>query len=253
KMKYILKSIVLFLGIMSLSCEEGIDSITAVAPAADETAPQITVSYPTAGAVLQPFEEVSSLDIKFQVTDDIEILDIKVLMDGSQIAHLNSFKDYRIALEELTFNGLVNGEHTLTITATDVEGKPTTQVVTFEKSPPYSALFDGEIFYMPFNGDYMDFISFQEAGQVGSPGFAGTGFLGADAYKGGPESYLTFPMEGLKNPEFSAAFWYKINPAPGNAGILSIGDNADDRLQGLRLFREGPPEAQTIKLNVGTG
>src|SRR5690606_37321481 len=181
KMKYILKSIVLFLGIMSLSCEEGIDSITAVAPAADETAPQVNISYPTNGAVLQPFEEVSSLDIKFQVTDDIEVMEIKVLMDGSQIAHLNSFLDYRIVMQELTYGGLVNGEHTLTVTATDVEGKTTTQEVNFEKSPPYSALFEGEVLYMPFNGDYMDFISFPNASEVGNPGFAGAGFLGADA------------------------------------------------------------------------
>src|SRR5690606_39948701 len=67
------------------------------------------------------------------------------------------------------------------------------------------------------------------------------------------DSYLTFPLDGLKSPEFSASFWYKINPSPGNAGILSIGDNADDRNQGLRLFREGPAESQTFKLNVGTG
>src|SRR5690606_28229714 len=106
---------VLFLGIMALSCEQGIDSITAVAAGADETAPQVTITYPTNGAVLQPFEEVSSLDIKFQVTDDIEVVDIKVLMDGAQIAHLNSFKDYRIVNEELTFDALVNGEHTLTV------------------------------------------------------------------------------------------------------------------------------------------
>src|SRR5690606_15549586 len=156
-----------------------------------------------------------------------------VLMDGSQIAHLNSFLDYRIVMQELTYGGLVNGEHTLTVTATDVEGKTTTQEVNFEKSPPYSALFEGEVLYMPFNGDYMDFISFQNAGEVGNPGFAGTGFLGADAYKGSPDSYLTFPMEGLKNSEFSVSFWYQVNPSPDRAGIVSIGDDAVDRNQGF--------------------
>lgn len=252
-MKYFLRSILVCLGVLVLSCEQGIDSITPVPPAADETAPQITVSSPTQGAVLQPFEEVSSLEIKLQVTDDIEVKEVKVLMDGSQIAHLNSFPDYRIVLEELIFNGLVNGEHTLTVIATDVEGKTTTHEVTFEKSAPYSAMFEGEVFYMPFNGDYMDFISFQKAGEVGSPGFTGTGFLGANAYKGSPDSYLTFPMDDLKSTEFSVSFWYQVNASPDRAGILVIGDDAADRNQGFRLFREGNGTEQRIKLNVGTG
>src|SRR5690606_12513823 len=90
-------------------------------------------------------------------------------------------------------------------------------------------------------------------GEEGNPGFAGGGFLGADAYMGAENSYLTFPMDNLKSTEFSAAFWYKVNPTPGNAGILAVGDNADDRFQGFRLFREGNTEEQRIKLNVGTG
>src|SRR5690606_30244949 len=252
-MKYILKSIVLLLGVLVISCEQGIDPITAVAAGTDQTAPQVTITYPTEGTDLQPFEDVSSIDIAFEVTDDIEVNEVRVLMDGTQIAQFSSFTDYRIVIQEVTFNGLVNGDHKVTVIATDVEGKTTTQEVNFTKTAPYSAQFDGEVLYMPFNGDNMDLITFQNAGEVGNPGFAGEGFLGSNSYQGSPDSYLTFPLDGLKSPEFSASFWYKINPSPGNAGILSIGDNADDRNQGLRLFREGPAESQTFKLNVGTG
>ncbi|SDQ63856.1 LamG-like jellyroll fold domain-containing protein [Flagellimonas zhangzhouensis] len=252
-MKYIVKSIWMLLGILVISCNEGIDPITAVDAGVDESAPQVTITYPTEGVELMPFEEETSIDIAFEVTDDIEVSSVSVAMDGSQIASFSSFKDYRIVLEEVTYDGLGNGDHVVTVTATDIEGKTTTEEVNFAKLAPYSAQFDGEVFYMPFNADYMDFISFQEAGEVGNPGFSGDGFLGADAFEGAADSYLTFPMDGLKSPEFSAAFWYKVNATPDRAGILVVGDDADDRNQGFRLFREGNADEQRIKVNVGTG
>ncbi|MEC7264224.1 MAG: LamG-like jellyroll fold domain-containing protein, partial [Bacteroidota bacterium] len=252
-MKYIVKSIWFLLALLVVSCNEGIDPITAVDAGVDATAPQITITYPTEGVELMPFEEETSITIKFEVTDDIEVANVKVSMDGSQIATFNSFNDYRIVLEEVTYNGLGNGDHVVAVTATDLEGKTTTQEVNFAKLAPYSAQFDGEVFYMPFNGDYMDFISFEEAGEVGNPGFAGGGFLGADAYMGATDAYLTFPMDNLKSTEFSAAFWYKVNATPDRAGILVVGDDETDRNQGFRLFREGSATEQRLKLNVGTG
>ncbi|MAU16552.1 MAG: hypothetical protein CMH46_13555 [Muricauda sp.] len=252
-MKYIVKSIIMLMGLLVVSCNEGIDPITAVDAGVDETAPQVTITYPTEGVELMPFEEETSINIEFKVTDDIEVANITVSMDGAKIAAFSSFKDYRIVSEEVTYEGLGNGEHTVTVSATDIEGKTTTQEVNFAKLAPYSAQFDGEVLYMPFNADYMDFISFQEATEVGSPGFAGDAFLGADAFQGAEDSYLTFPMDDLKSTEFSAAFWYKVNPTPDRAGILVVGDNADDRNQGFRLFREGDANEQRIKVNVGTG
>lgn len=241
------------MGLLVVSCNEGIDPITAVDAGVDETAPQVTITYPTEGVELMPFEEETSINVEFKVTDDIEVANITVSMDGAKIAAFSSFKDYRIVSEEVTYEGLGNGEHTVTVSATDIEGKTTTQEVNFAKLAPYSAQFDGEVLYMPFNADYMDFISFQEATEVGSPGFAGDAFLGADAFQGAEDSYLTFPMDDLKSTEFSAAFWYKVNPTPDRAGILVVGDNADDRNQGFRLFREGDANEQRIKVNVGTG
>lgn len=252
-MKHIVKSIMILLGLLVVSCNEGIDPITAIDAGVDETAPQVNITYPTEGVELMPFEEETSIDIAFEVTDDIEVVSITVSMDGSQIAALSSFKDYRIVLEEVTYDGLGNGEHTVAVSATDAEGKTTSQEVSFAKLAPYSAQFDGEVLYMPFNADFMDFISFQEAGEVGNPGFAGDAFLGADAFQGAADSYLTFPMDNLKSTEFGAAFWYKVNPTPDRAGILVVGDDAEDRNQGFRLFREGNADEQRIKLNVGTG
>ncbi|MBO0323773.1 LamG domain-containing protein [Muricauda sp. CAU 1633] len=252
-MKYIVKPILFLMVLLVVSCNEGIDSITEIAAGADETAPQITINYPTEGTQIQVFEEVTSLDIDIEVTDDIEVKDVKVMLNGTQIANFNSFTDYRIVLKEFSYDNLGDGDHILTVTASDLEGKTSTEEVNFTKSPPYEAMFDGEVMYMPFDGQFMDLISFQQPEEVGSPGFNGDGYVGSDAYVGAQDSYLNFPMDGLKTPEFSAAFWYKVNAVPDRAGILVVGDDAEDRFQGFRLFREGNGDEQRIKLNVGTG
>ena len=251
----ILKNILIlvFAIVFAVSCNEGIDSITAVDPGTDASAPVVTINFPAEGTQIQVPELIASMDIKFEVTDDIEIGSISVSIDGAEIANFSSFKDYRRSLQEITFDNVTNGDHILTITASDLQGKSTTATVNFMKAPPYVSMFDGETFFMPFDGDFMEMISFKNAATVGSPGFAGESLAGLDSYRGAADSYLTFPTEGLLSDEFSAAFWYKVNPSPDRAGILVVGDDADDRKQGFRLFREGNSDEQRIKLNVGTG
>lgn len=242
--------------LFAVACNEGIDSITPIAPGPDEASPVVTISYPVDGTLIQVPELVASIEIKFEVTDDIEIASIKVEIDGAEIAAYHDFKDYRRAVEEILFENVTNGDHTLTISATDLENKTTVKEVSFVKAPPYSPLFAGEIFYMPFDNEYMEMISFQNATVVGNPGFAGTSIIAGDgknAYKGATDSYLTFPVDGLTGDEFSAAFWYFVDANPDRSGILSVGAAAEDRTKGFRLFREGSPTEQRIKLNVGTG
>lgn len=252
-MKKIIKYTFGFLALFAISCYDGIDPITEVPPGVDETAPIVKIISPTEGTTIKVFEDVTSFDVKIEVTDDIEIESVSVLLDDSEIKSYSNFLDYRRALEEFTYSNLVDGDHVLKVVAIDIEGKSTTGVVNFSKEPPYTQLFEGEILYMPFDGDYRDLIGFEIADKVGSPGFAGSGYAGSNAYKGATDSYLEFPSDNLKNNEFSAAFWYKVNPSPDRAGLLVIGDDAADRNQGFRLFREGSPTEQRIKLNVGTG
>jgi len=235
------------------ACDDGIDSISYVKPGVDETAPVVKINYPTEGTTIKVIEVVSTINIDIEVTDDIEIATISVLMDGNEIASFNTFNDYRRALEEFTYDNLTSGDHILTVTASDLEGKSTTSTVNFTKEPPYSPLFDGEFFYMPFDGDYIDLVNITSAPEVGFPGFAGESVVGIDAYAGTTDSYLTYPVNGMLSDEFSAAFWYKVSATPDRAGILVIGANADDRNQGFRLFREGNADEQRIKLNVGSG
>ncbi|SNR70365.1 LamG-like jellyroll fold domain-containing protein [Lutibacter flavus] len=252
----ILKNI--FLGILTIvlatACNEGIDDITKVDPGADLSAPIIKIIYPSEGTTIKVFEEVTSINIKIEVTDDIEIADISVLIDDSEITSYTSFLDYRRALKEFTYDNLVDGTHKLTVMATDLEGKISTKEINFIKEPPYTSMFDGESLYMPFDGDYMNLIGFDFASEIGTPGFAGSSYAGANAYKGATDSYLTLPAQELLSSEFSAAFWYKVDANPDRAGILVVGnDIPENRNQGFRLFREGNTTEQRIKLNVGTG
>lgn len=244
-------SLLTFLFLLAGCEREGIDTITAVDPGADQGAPEITIKSPREGTTLKTVEEVSAIEISFSVRDDIEIAQIEVLVDGEIIATYSEFSDYRIVEEAVMFNNVTSGEHTVTIRATDLEGNQSEQSVNFSKEPPYSPMFENEVFYMPFNGDFMELVGLQSPEQVGDPTFTDEAFAGSGAYMGAPNSYLTIPIEPLGD-EFTAAFWYKVSGDPNRAGILVAGAD-QERNQGFRLFREGSADEQRIKLNVGTG
>ena len=253
------KTIKSFLGILLTalvftSCSyDGIDPLTEVDPGADAGAPQVTIKYPLEGTTLKVVDAVASVNVEFEVIDDIEVENVTVAIDGNQIGEFSEFMDYRIVREEVLFDNVTNGEHTLTITATDISGNVTTKTVNFSKEPPYTPRFAGEILYMPFDGDFMDLVDIGTPVETGSPGFTDESYLGTSAYLGATDSYLTLPLDDDLGSSFSAAFWYKPSGTPDRAGILVAGDDEVDRFQGFRLFREGNAEEQTIKLNVGTG
>ncbi|HIC32626.1 MAG TPA: LamG domain-containing protein [Flavobacteriaceae bacterium] len=239
------------LTIMS-SCDEGIDPITSVSPGADAGPPTVVINSPNDGDVISEFKLTSSVQIDFDVEDDIEIQMISVDLDGEQLAIYNSFTDYRIFGDQFTRDNITFGNHILTVSATDIGGETTTVSVNFTK-PPYSPIFSNEIFYMPFDKDFGEYVSMTAPSQIGNPMLAGDKFLGIDAYKGAQDSYLSFPMGDMLGDTFTGMFWYKVNTSPDRAGLLVLGDDETDRLQGFRLFREGSSLSQTIKLNVGTG
>ena len=256
--KIIIKFIGIFVMLMVASCDDGIDPITEVDPGPDAGAPVVEIIYPSEGDEITGLELVVPIDISFKVEDDIEVASITVSLDGAQIASFDSsndtFLDYRIVERVFTYNSLTAGEHILTVIGTDLVGNSTITSVNFSKAPPYEAMFPGEVFYMPFNGSYTELLSITDATQVGTPSFAGEAFDGSNAFKATEDSYITFPIDGLMfGSNISGAFWYKVNSTPDRSGILTVGDNADDRQQGFRLFREGNATEQRIKLNVGTG
>lgn len=241
------------------SCDQGIDEITQVDPGEDVTAPAVKINYPKEGLKIKVLATLADITIDFEVTDDIEVKDVKVLLDDTEIATYSTFKDYRrVLIDDLEYNGLEDGIHKVTVTATDLEGKTTTSSVNFEKQPAYVKKYDGEVLYMPFDGDYVDLISFQSATVVGTPGFTEDALNGTSAYAGATDSYLTFPVDGLKSQEFSAVFWTKINATPDRAGVLAMSPPLDASggnvlTSGYRFFRENANGLQRFKLNAGNG
>jgi hypothetical protein len=250
---------VLFVAFAS-ACNEGIDPISKVNPGPDQSAPVVTIQYPTEGTEIKVPKLVASITISLEVTDDIEIESITVSIDGSQIAIYNEFLDYRRVILELEYDNVTDGAHVLTVTAKDTEGKTTSESVNFQKALPYIPKYEGEILYLPFDGEYLDLISFQYATEVGMPGFTDENVVGGKAYAGATDAYLTFPGEDLQTSEFSAVFWMKINAVPDRAGILNMSipnpDNSSDgaqRINGFRFFRENAAGKQRFKLNAGDG
>ncbi|MCO6477768.1 MAG: hypothetical protein J5I94_14155 [Phaeodactylibacter sp.] len=261
-MKFINKFFLfLMLAGLALACErEGIDPITPVDPGPDQGNPEVKISFPVEGSTIQVLEAVTTVNIRFEATDDIELAEVAVAFDGSEIATFTEFLDYRRFVGEYEYDQVADGMHTITITATDTNGKTGSATVNFTKEPAYTPLYAGEVLYMPFDGDFIDLVNIKQPTVVGSPGFAGESVVGLDAYKGAADSYLTYPTEGLLGSEFSAVFWMKVNATPDRAGILVIGPPdavnptaPNNRTSGFRFFRENAGGEQRFKLNVGRG
>lgn len=252
---------IVFVGVLTTmiinACNEGIDPITPVDPGPDESAPEVVINYPLNGALVQDSAEVAPIIFKFTATDDIEVVEVVVELNGQELGTFNDFKDYRIVKKDVEYPTLGVGSHTLVVKATDISGKTTSATVSFLRVTDLGmvAPLPDESFYMPFDGDNVNRFVYRanKVAVIGTPAFESNGWQ-KEAYKGATDAYLTLPAQDLTSfDEFSAAFWYKVNATPDRAGMLVVGATADNRNQGFRLFREGNATEQRIKLNVGTG
>lgn len=255
--KYILATVVLSVSLNS--CRDSyLDTIKPVAAGADAAAPQIEIVSPS-GNVLIPFiQTTTDFKLQYNVTDDVELSNVEIYLDGTKLSSNDKFLDYRIFKDTYTYKNLGLGDHTFRVDAKDLSGKTSTKSFKFNIDNKYTALY-GEKVYMPFfaGGVYTDLLSGNNPTIVGSPSTVSGGYDGA-AYKGATDSYIKLPLAGLYSSNgISFTFWYKVNTSPDRSGIITINDDADNsndnRTGGLRLFREGSTSSQTIKLNVGLG
>lgn len=245
------------------ACDEGIDPITAVPPGDDTASPTVNITYPAEGTLIRVKEEVTPIDIRFEVLDDIEIQTITVQLDGTSIAEYSDFKDYRRALQSYRYESLTNGPHTLTITATDLSGKSTSEAVAFEKVEPYQPIYDGEIFYMPFDDEILELISITQGTAVGAPGYVPGKVGKALRFDAASKSYLLFPSDAVSAVNsFSVSFWTRpefvdSDSDGGIDGILGLVNfsNVSGFWGNLDWFVENGsnPSSALIKAHVTNG
>lgn len=223
--------------------------------------PVISFVYPNANgsSVLQSIQPTTSATVQFEVLDDLGLKSVVVKYDNTEIGNYSTFTDPKhFVVTDLLLDNIPNGEHSITVTATDSDGNVITKTVPFIKkqADPYLAKYPGEMFYMPFEDNFYEYMTATPAAEVGSPGYGGEGADGTtNSFVAGSDNYLTFPTTGLTTAEISASFWYKVSGSPDRAGLLVFGkpNAGEDRTTGFRLFREASGTGQRIKLNVGTG
>ena len=119
---------------MAVACNEGIDPISKVDPGDDLAAPVVKIRYPAEGTEIKIPALIASVDIEFEVTDDIELQSVKVNLDGIELKNYTEFTDYRRLVDEFSYDNVTDGNHTLSVIATDMEGKSTTGSVNFAKA-----------------------------------------------------------------------------------------------------------------------
>lgn len=243
--------------VFAVACQKGIDPISYVDPGPDTAAPVVSISYPIEGTKIRVDEPVTSINIKFVASDDIEIKNISVQLDGTEIKTFDSFVDYRRYMGEYQYDNLGNGDHILKVVATDIAGKESSQSINFKKIAPYVPL-PGEVFYLPFDGDFFELVGKKFATVTGLPSFI-DGKVDK-GYAGATDAYVTYSTTapGFMGNEFSIAFWYKLNGTPQRAGIFEICRpytvyNDSTRFKGFRFLRENNGTKQNLGLNLGIG
>lgn len=210
-----------------VACNDGyIDDINAVDPGPDQASPTISFSNLT-DTVAIPFTLVETdLAINFTVSDDIELANVVVNFNGENVGSFNTFIDYRNLDGTVTIEALGVGNHSVSITATDLSGKESSSTIDFLLTNEYFPL-AGEIFYMPFEeGEFEDIISETSATPSGDPGFVEGVFGSAVEFNAQNSSYLIFPaneeIAGLSN--FTISFWTFVDfiDEDENGGIDGI-------------------------------
>ncbi len=131
QMQNLLKGFGFFLlSIMLATCEVGLG------PSVDTSAPNLTVSSPTASAILK-----GTLSLGGTVSDDTTVTSVKVKFKGISSSNTNEYEydatidaaneKWSLSVNTLSGEGVKDGNYELTVTATDNSGKESYRTTTF--------------------------------------------------------------------------------------------------------------------------
>ena len=251
------------IGFVFSGCDKGyIDPITPVDPGEDTESPEVEIESPNQLVTIPFTEEEASVNLEFTVSDDIELQTVNVSLDGTEIASVSEFVDYRVFIETLRTESLSLGEHVLEITATDINGKTTNEVYNFEITNEYIPL-DGEVFYMPFEGEsFLELISGNTATASGDVSFVEGAEFDAAHFDGSAQSYLLFePSDDITGAtSFSVSFWSNVEfvdedddgGIDGVIGLVNL-SNINNFWGNIDIFIEngsGPVEGADMRIHV---
>jgi hypothetical protein len=229
-----MKSILNFIGIgivLSLSftaCKEDyIDAISKVAPGNDALAPTVSIISPAISTVVIPFTDTkTNYTFKFSASDDIELKNIDIALNGVKLASFTSFIDYRSYTGTYEYKDLAIGNHSFVVTATDLSGKTTSKPFAFTVTNKYQPIFPSEVFFVPFDNPSTDPLKIASDIVLNTSAIANTtsttAGISGNAMQGGGLNYVTYtkPNNWISTSQsFSLSFWFKLNgQTKNNAG-----------------------------------
>ncbi|HOZ83960.1 MAG TPA: hypothetical protein PK191_00635 [Niabella sp.] len=213
-------SLGLMLSLSLTACKKGyIDPISKVDSGPDGAAPTITVISPATATVVIPFTDTkTNLSFQFSASDDIELKNIDIALNGVKLASFNSYIDYRSYKGSYAYNDLALGNHTFSVIATDLSGKSTTKEFPFTVTNKYQPIFASESFFVPFDYPSTDPLKIPSDIILNTPAIANstsslTGINGK-GMQGGGVNYITYtkPNSWINDAKsFTVSFWFKLN------------------------------------------
>lgn len=219
---FIIISIVLSLSFTA--CDKGyIDPISKVAAGNDELAPTVSIISPANSTVVIPFTDTkTNFTFNFSASDDIELKNIDIALNGAQLASFASFIDYRSYTGTYEYKDLAIGNYTFAVTATDMSGKTTSKSFVFTITNIYQPIFPSEVFFVPFDNPVnvaadiiLNTLPVSNTTST-TPGISG------NAMMGGYEKYISYskPNNWISaSQSFTVSFWFKLNgQTKNNAG-----------------------------------
>lgn len=223
----------IMLSLSFTACKKGyIDPITKVDPGADAAAPTISIISPANSTVVIPFTDTKTdMPLQFSVSDDIELKNIDIALDGTKLASFTSYIDYRSYAGTHLYKDLALGNHSFVVTATDLAGKTSSKTFAFTVTNKYQPIFPSEAFFVPFDFPSTDPLKIASDLTLNTPALTNTTTttlgISGKGMQGSGLNYIKYakPNNWISDAtSFTVSFWFKLNGQTKN----NIGGNGTE-------------------------